>query len=136
MVHNLHRDIWYIPDPSLVFIGVPFFTATFSLFEFQAIAVAAVMGGDGAVPGEGEMRREYGERVRMKGTGKEFHSLKGREVEYVDGLLERVNGGERGVVEGGVGRRVVEGHTREWHVANRDREEEMKLRMTGGGDGS
>lgn len=37
VTHNLHKDIWYIPDPTLSFIGVPFHVATFSLFEFQAM---------------------------------------------------------------------------------------------------
>lgn len=35
-VHNLYKDIWYIPDPTLAFIGVPYHVATFSAFEFQA----------------------------------------------------------------------------------------------------
>ena len=33
-IHNLHKDIFYIPDPSLAFVGVPYYTATFTLFEF------------------------------------------------------------------------------------------------------
>lgn len=33
-VHNLHKDIFYIPDPTLAFVGVPYYTATFTLFEF------------------------------------------------------------------------------------------------------
>lgn len=37
VTHNLHKDIWYIADPTLSFIGVPFHVATFSLFEFQAM---------------------------------------------------------------------------------------------------
>lgn len=32
-IHNLYKDIFYIPDPSLIFIGVPFYTATFSLLN-------------------------------------------------------------------------------------------------------
>jgi hypothetical protein len=38
--HNLHKDIFYIPDPTLAFIGVPYHVATFSFFEFQAMALA------------------------------------------------------------------------------------------------
>ncbi|KAG9758781.1 hypothetical protein KCU73_g3723, partial [Aureobasidium melanogenum] len=40
VTHNLHKDIFYIPDPTLAFIGVPYHVATFSLYEFQAMAVA------------------------------------------------------------------------------------------------
>lgn len=112
MFHNLHRDIFYISDPSLAFVGVPFFTATFTLFEFQAMVVAKVVAGLAELPGEGEMRREYAERVREKGVGKGFHSLRDREVEYVDGLLGWVNAD---LEKKGKGR--LEGHTRKWRVA-------------------
>lgn len=91
MLHNLHKDIFYIPDPSLAFVGVPFFTATFTLFEFQAIAVAAVFSGRAWVPSEQDMRVEYEERLKAKGVGKMFHSLRETEVEYVDSLVEWVN---------------------------------------------
>lgn len=120
-VHNLHKDIFYIPDPSLIFIGIPFFTATFSLFEFQAIVVAAVLSGKALLPSAEEMRREYEQRVKMKGTGKMFHSLKDREVEYVNELVDWVNrDGKR------VGAAPVEGHTEAWHEANVERLERIR----------
>ncbi|KAF1935497.1 FAD/NAD(P)-binding domain-containing protein [Clathrospora elynae] len=68
--HNLHKDIFYIKDPSLTFVGVPFFTATFTLFEFQAMVVAKVLSGQAKLPTEMEMRAEYGERVKVKGYAK------------------------------------------------------------------
>lgn len=120
-VHNLHKDIWYIPDPSLIFIGVPFFTATFTLFEFQAIVVAAVLSGKAFLPSKEKMRIEYEQRAREKGTGKMFHSLRDREVEYVDELLEWVNGdGEK------LGAVPVKGHTAQWHEANVERLERVR----------
>ncbi len=126
-IHNLHKDIFYIPDPTLIFIGVPFFTATFTLFEFQAMAVAAVLSGKAKLPERGEMRREYERRVKEKGTGKVFHSLREKEVEYVDGLVGWLNrDGEE------VGAERVEGHTRAWHEANGDRLERVR-RIFGGG---
>lgn len=120
-IHNLHKDIFYIPDPSLILIGIPFFTATFSLFEFQAMAVAAVLSGKATLPTAEEMRREYQDRLQKKGTGKVFHSLKDREVEYVNELVDWINkDGAR------VGAQPVEGHTRAWPVANIDRIEKMR----------
>ena len=120
-IHNLHKDIFYIPDPSLIFIGVPFFTATFSLFEFQAITVAAVLSGKAFLPAVEDMRREYQRRVMQKGFGKKFHSLVDREVEYVNELLGWVNGdGEK------VGAAFVEGHTAAWHEANAERLERKR----------
>lgn len=115
-VHNLHKDIFYIPDPSLIFIGIPFFTANFSLFEFQAMAVAAVLTGKALLPTTEEMSREYQQRLQQKGTGRMFHSLKDRELEYVNELVNWMNrDGAR------VGAQPVEGHTKAWHVANVDR---------------
>lgn len=123
-IHNLHKDIFYIPDPTLIFIGIPFFTATFTLFEFQAIVVAAVLTGKAFLPTAEEMRREYQQRLQKKGTGKMFHSLKDREVEYVNELLDWVNGdGAK------LGAEFVEGHTKAWHAANTDRLEKMRQRL-------
>jgi hypothetical protein len=108
-IHNLHKDIFYIPDPTLAFVGVPFYTATFTLFEIQAIAVSKVLSGQAWVPSESEMRKEYNDRVEKKGVGREFHSLKGVEVEYAAELVDWVNsqvtttGGEK-----------MEGRTEAW----------------------
>ena len=131
MFHNLHKDIFYIPDPSLAFVGVPFFTATFTLFEFQAMVVAKVFAGLARLPDEEDMRGEYGERVRVRGTGKGFHSLRDKEEEYVGGLLGWVNG----EVEG-KGRGALEGHTQRWREARGEMVERVrKLFEVGRGSG-
>ncbi|KAK3400945.1 hypothetical protein B0T20DRAFT_157495 [Sordaria brevicollis] len=93
MTHNLHKDIFYIKDPTLAFIGVPYHVATFSLFDFQAQALARVFAGSAKLPTEEEMRREYEERVGIKGRGRFFHSLvtPGHEIAYVKDLAEWVN---------------------------------------------
>jgi hypothetical protein len=112
MLHNLHRDIFFIRDPSLCFVGVPLFTATFTLFEFQAVAVAKVLAGLAQLPSEARMRAEYELRLAARGLGKAFHSLRDREEEYVAGLLAWVNGdlAKRG-------ERLVRGHSRQWRDA-------------------
>ena len=125
MVHNLHKDIFYIEDPSLVFIGVPYHIATFSLFEFQGQAVARVLSGKAELPSKVEMRRQYNERVKAKGLGREFHSLKapGAEEAYVADLVNWVNeDAERLGIED-----RMEGHTPEWHKAKKGREAQIKL---------
>jgi hypothetical protein len=93
MAHNLHRDIFYINDPTLAFVGVPYYVATFSLFDFQAQAVARVFAGKARLPTREEMRREYEKRVEEKGLGRGFHSLHGAglEVRYVQELVDWVN---------------------------------------------
>jgi hypothetical protein len=115
MYHNLHKDMFYIPDPSLVFVGVPYFTANFSLFDFQAQAVAANLAGLASLPSQQDMRQEYNEKLAEKGAGKQFHSLKGVEVDYVTELLDWVNPQLKKNRE-----EVLRGHTPEWLAAKED----------------
>ncbi|OMP85271.1 Thiol-specific monooxygenase [Diplodia seriata] len=128
--HNLHKDIWYIPDPSLVFIGVPYFTATYSLFEFQAKFVAAVLSGGATLPSEEEMRKEYQDRVQAKGYGKKFNSLKFVEIEYVNEILGWIN---KQLVERG--RQPIAPHTPAFVAAKEGAYERIK-NLLGGGRGS
>jgi hypothetical protein len=67
------------------------------------------------------MRSEYRERVKKKGYGKKFHSLKDSEEEYVKELLGWVNAFrvERGLES-------IEGHTAEWHGARGAQMEKIK----------
>ena len=110
-MHNLHKDTFYIPDPSLAFVGVPYYTATFSLFEFQAIAVAAVLSGRAKLPDRDSMRKEYLEKLQRKGVGRQFHSLRGEgeEVGYASSIVDWVNG-HGGYVQG----ETVVAHSDEW----------------------
>jgi hypothetical protein len=119
--HNLHKDIFYINDPSLAFVGIPFFTATFTLFEFQAMVVAKVFSGHVKLPSVEAIRAEYGERVAAKGYGKAFHSLRDREVEYVNELLAWVNKDLQSS-----GRRKLHGHSEQWHAAKADQVQRIK----------
>jgi hypothetical protein len=119
--HNLHKDIFYIDDPSLAFVGVPFFTATFTLFEFQAMVVAKVFTGQARLPSNEDMRTEYNKRLRSKGYGKPFHSLRNMEAEYVNELLAWINHGLQVA-----GRPILLGHTENWHEAREEQVERLK----------
>jgi ACS family pantothenate transporter-like MFS transporter len=121
MYHNLHKDIFYIPDSSLIFIGVPYFTANFSLFDFQAQAVAAALSGHASLPSQTSMREEYRRKLEAKGAGKQFHSLKGSEVEYVHELLAWVNPQLK--VNG---REPLKGHAPEWLAAKEEQMERFR----------
>lgn len=107
-IHNLHRDIFYIPDPTLAFVGVPTDVASFSLFEFQAITIAAVFSGQTRLPSKDEMRTEYEERVKDRGFGKRFHSLLKKDVAYAAELMEWVNRGRPPT------RMKSNGYSKEW----------------------
>ncbi|KAF2015865.1 pantothenate transporter [Aaosphaeria arxii CBS 175.79] len=120
-MHNLHKDIFYIKDPSLSFVGVPFFTATFTLFEFQAMVVAKVISEQARLPTEQAMRREYDDKVKTKGYGKHFHSLRGIETEYVEDLLAWVNGDLEIA-----GRQKLKGHTEVWKVVKQEQIKRME----------
>ena len=122
--HNLYEDIFYISDPTLAFVGVPYYTATFSLFEFQAMAVAAVWTGGADLPTENEMRRLYNERVQTVGLGRGFNSLRGQEVEYVNRLFKWINmyGAQRG-------RKPLIGHDEEWQKGRTLLAEKLKERL-------
>ena len=123
MVHNCYKDTFYIPDPTLAFVGTPYHIATFSLFEFQAMAVASVFAGLAKLPSTPQMQAEYEEKLRRKGVGRDFHSLRGvgEEQRFVAELVAWINAdAERLGYD-----RVVLGHTSEWHAANKDREEKL-----------
>ncbi|KAF4985993.1 hypothetical protein FDECE_16185 [Fusarium decemcellulare] len=130
MVHNLHKDIFYIEDPTLSFIGVPYYTATFSLFDFQAQALARVLTGKTTLPSRGAMRQEYEHRVAAKGRGRKFHSLAddGLEIEYVKDLLNWANSN---LVDENIPPLV--GHSQEWlETYNSQREKRKLLRVAKG----
>jgi hypothetical protein len=120
-IHNLHKDIFYIPDPTLTFVGVPFYTATFTLFEFQAIAVAAVLSGRAWLPKQEEMRDEYKKRVETKGYGRAFHSLRDQQVEYVTELLGWIN--TQAEVTGA---EKVEGYSERWLAEDKLKLQKMR----------
>lgn len=110
-VHNLHQDIFYIPDPTLAFVGIPLFNTTFTLFEFQAMAIAAFYSGIVGLAPEAVLRREYQDRVKTKGLGRYLHSLKEDEESYVSSLMGWVNGGRSRH-----GMAPLEGHTATWKM--------------------
>ncbi|KOS20359.1 Thiol-specific monooxygenase [Escovopsis weberi] len=111
LTHNLHKDIFYIPDPTLAFIGLPSDSATFHVFDFQAQVVARVFAGKAELPSEAAMREEYAQLVRDKGLKKRsLHSLRAAgEIEYVQALVDWCNrDAER------LGAEQIKGHSDEW----------------------
>lgn len=96
-MHNLHKDIFYIHDPTLAFIGIPHGIATFPFFDAQARAVAAVFAGKAALPTVSEMRSEYADRKATKGHGRKMHGLGfGSEQKYLEDIENWIHGGNTG----------------------------------------
>lgn len=109
-VFNLHKDIFYIPNPTLSFVGIPFHIATFSLFEYQSYAVSRVYSNSATLPGDHDMREEWHERLRQKGPGREFHAL-GSELElaYIRDIVTWINN------DGGpFNKKLIKEHDDEW----------------------
>lgn len=118
MVHNLHRDVFYIPDPSLAFVGTAYSVTSFAFSEYQAIAIAAVFSGRVKMPLEQEMRAEYDARILNKGHGRQFHTLKEDELNYVSELLTWLNQGQ--LVQ------PIEGYSEQWLLQYQERREWLK----------
>lgn len=117
MAHNLHRDMFYINDPTLAFVGVPYYVATFSLFDFQAQVISRVFAGKARLPSREKMRAEYEKRLKEKGLGRSFHSLAapGHEIAYVQELVDWVNSYAREA-----GDEPMQGHSEEWKRAHEE----------------
>ncbi|RDW79364.1 hypothetical protein BP6252_04002 [Coleophoma cylindrospora] len=124
-VHNLYKEVFYIPDPTLAFVGIPTFVASFTFFEYQAMAVAAVFCKKALLPSETEMRKQYEQECRNKRPGRAFHSMFSLdiplEVNYVQDLIDWLNADAE--VTGG---KQVEGHSEQWHAANKRNMERLR----------
>lgn len=109
-VLNVYRDSFYIPDPTLAFVGLSINTAAFSFFEYQSIAIARVFGGKARLPNEFRRREAYRQMVQQKGEGRDSH-LMGKENErrFVKETVAWLN--EEAPI---FGASLVEGHTEEW----------------------
>ncbi|WWD21421.1 hypothetical protein CI109_105906 [Kwoniella shandongensis] len=107
---NLYRDVFYIPDPTLAFLGVSVNTSAFSFFEYQSISIARVFAGKARLPTQLEQRAALAKVVGQKGPGK-FRHFKGQEGEreYVRETVEWLNRDAEWS-----GAEKVEGHTKEW----------------------
>ncbi|PKS11755.1 hypothetical protein jhhlp_001744 [Lomentospora prolificans] len=90
-LHNLHKDIFYIPDPTLAFIGVLYNTSTFSLFDFQARILAKIFKGEAKLPSRDEMYQLHQARKAKHKPDAKFHSLSLQDVAYAEEILESVN---------------------------------------------
>jgi hypothetical protein len=112
---NLHRDIFYIPDPTLAFVGVPFHCITWAIFDHQAEMIARVFSGQASMPPMEAMRQEYGQRVRglSSSSARQLNSLAILDLEYLDGLDTWANDG----LENKLGVTPMVGMTDEWKEA-------------------
>ncbi|CAM1501457.1 Fc.00g034410.m01.CDS01 [Cosmosporella sp. VM-42] len=117
-VHNLHEDIFYIPDPTLAFIGVTNFASTFSLYDFQAQVLAAVFAGRVRLPSEVSMRAEQRRRKSRVLPGTLLNSIFLLDDFVIRRLLDWVN---KDLIAGGF--EPLSGPDFEWWDASREQRE-------------
>jgi hypothetical protein len=124
-VYNLHKDMFYIPNPTLSFVGVPFHIATFSFFEFQALAVARAYGKRALLPNSETMRQEWDARLKKKGGGREFHALGAElEQEYIQEIVTWLN--RDSAIYGG---EQVKGHESWWFDVKKNALQELRKKL-------
>ncbi|WWC57516.1 uncharacterized protein I303_100048 [Kwoniella dejecticola CBS 10117] len=123
-VLNLWRDVFYIPDPTLTFIGLSVNTSTFSFFEYQSISIARVFAGKASIPDEAQRWADYGELIKRTGEGKYSHLLnRDGERRYVQETIEWLN---RDATK--TGAELVEGHSPEWIAESEKLQEVLALK--------
>ncbi|KAI1376603.1 FAD/NAD(P)-binding domain-containing protein [Hypoxylon crocopeplum] len=121
ITHNLHKDVFYIPDPSLAFVGVSHLVSTFSLFDFQAQIVAKVFAGQARLPSVSAMKQEHRERKARFQPGDRFHSMFAAEDTYIEKVLDWVNGD---LVRTGL--QPLPGMDKEWQAGYKVLQERLK----------
>ncbi|WWC97685.1 hypothetical protein V866_004569 [Kwoniella sp. B9012] len=109
-VLNLYRDVFYIPDPTLTFIGISVNTSAFSFFEYQSISIARVFSGKARLPNQEKQRDALEKVIAKKGKGK-FRHFMGQEGEreYVRDTVAWINSDAEWS-----GAEKIEGHSKEW----------------------
>jgi hypothetical protein len=115
-VLNLYRDIFFIPDPTLAFLGLSVNVSAFSCFEYQALAAAHVFAQQARIPDKAALREAYDNMVATKGEGKFSHYL-GREGEriYVAETVKWLN--DHADKFGG---KHIKGHSEAWIAAQQN----------------
>lgn len=86
-VHNLYKQVFYIYDPSLVFIALNKNAVIMPLAEAQVALVARAFTGRYKLPDIPSMEEAYKQELKLKGPGRRFHELDyPKDVEYCQEL--------------------------------------------------
>ncbi|KAL8667979.1 MAG: hypothetical protein Q9168_007152 [Polycauliona sp. 1 TL-2023] len=74
-VENLYQHIFYIDDPSIAFVGMPFKVIPFRTWEGQAAVIARIWSGRLELPRKQDMKAWENSRINDRGAGRNFHDL-------------------------------------------------------------
>ncbi len=88
-VEHLYQHIFYAPNPTLAFVGVPSNILPFRTCEAQAAVIARMWSGRLSLPSASKMKAWEMQRMEKKGAGRKFHHLAFPEdLDYLNELVE------------------------------------------------
>lgn len=97
-VQNLYKHLFYIPDPTLAFVGLPSKIIPFRTLEGQAAVIARVWSGRLRLPSKLEMCQWEENIIAERGIGKSFHVLPfPRDFEYHNEMVAWASSAQGGL---------------------------------------
>jgi len=91
----LYKQLFYIPDPSLILAGLPKSIIPFPFAEAQGQYVARILSGRLSLPSTEEMLLDYQKEVEARGSGSNFHVMGNlKDAEYCNEMYELIKGTE------------------------------------------
>lgn len=94
-LRHLYKQIFYIPDTSLILAGLPKSIVPFPFAEAQGQYVARILSGRLQLPSVEEMTREYENEVKLRGDGSGFHVMGNlKDAEYCNEMYNLIKGTE------------------------------------------
>lgn len=87
-IRNLYRQIFYVNDPTLMFIGVNKLVSPFPLSESQAAIIARVISNRIELPDTDFMKKSYLAEFASKAPSRFFHNLPDCDYTYCNDLYE------------------------------------------------
>ncbi|TID13611.1 hypothetical protein CANINC_004873 [Pichia inconspicua] len=91
----LYKQLFYIPDPSLILAGLPKSIIPFPFAEAQGQYVARILSGRLSLPSTEEMYADYEREVTERGRGSNFHVMGHlKDAEYCNEMFNLIKGTE------------------------------------------
>ncbi|GAV28417.1 hypothetical protein PMKS-001888 [Pichia membranifaciens] len=91
----LYKQLFYIPDPSLILAGLPKSIIPFPFAEAQGQYVARILSGRLQLPSTEDMYADYEREVAARGNGSTFHIMGNlKDAQYCNDMYELIKGTE------------------------------------------
>lgn len=94
-LRHLYKQLFYIPDTSLILAGLPKSIIPFPFAEAQGQYVARILSGRLQLPSVEEMNAEYENEIKLRGDGSGFHVMGHlKDAEYCNEMYDLIKGTE------------------------------------------